>query len=62
MWRFASPLQKTTFTVFFGFYLLANIVLMLLKEDSKNSKKGLIAIYKGINDFQGYINLKKFEL
>jgi hypothetical protein len=51
MWRFASPLQKTTFAVFFGFYLLANIVLMLLREDSKNSKKGLIAIYRGINDF-----------
>lgn len=51
MWRFASPLQKTTFTVFFGFYLLANIVLILIKEDMETSKEGLKAMYRGIKDF-----------
>ncbi len=52
MWRFASRLQKTTFTIFFIFYLLANIILMLLKEDLGTSKKGLRAIFDGINDFR----------
>jgi len=51
MWKFASPLQKTTFTVFFGFYLLANIVLILIKEDMETSKEGLKAMYRGIKDF-----------
>ncbi|MBI4814148.1 MAG: glycosyltransferase family 2 protein [Methanobacterium sp.] len=52
MWRFASRLQKTTFTIFFIFYLLANIILMLIKEDLETSKEGLRAISDGINDFR----------
>lgn len=52
MWRFASRLQKITFTIFFIFYLLANIILMLFKEDLKTSKEGLRAIYNGLKDFR----------
>jgi hypothetical protein len=52
MWRFASPLQKTTFTIFFIFYLLANVVLMLFKEDLETSRDGFKAIYDGIKDFK----------
>lgn len=52
MWRFASRLQIITFTLFFIFYILANIILMLFKEDLKTSKEGLMAIYNGLNDFK----------
>ncbi|MCC7550684.1 MAG: glycosyltransferase, partial [Methanobacterium sp.] len=52
VWRFASTLQKVTFTICFLFYLLVNIVLMVFKEDSKTSKEGLKAINDGIHDFK----------
>jgi len=52
MRRFASRLQKITFTLFFIFYILANIILMLFKEDLKTSKEGLRAIYNGLKDFR----------
>jgi GT2 family glycosyltransferase len=52
VWRFASTLQKVTFTICFLFYLLINIVLMVFKEDSKTSKEGLKAINDGIHDFK----------
>jgi len=51
MWRYASAIQKIVFTCFFIIYLLANIVIMFLKEDLKTSKDGLSAIKKGIMDF-----------
>ncbi|MDO5836488.1 MAG: glycosyltransferase family 2 protein [Methanobacterium sp.] len=52
MWRFASALQKTTFTIFFIFYLILNVLIMVFKEDLTNSKKGFQGIIHGILDFR----------
>jgi GT2 family glycosyltransferase len=52
MRRFASPLQKITFTIFFIFYVLANLIFMFFKEDLNTSREGLNAIYNGLNDFK----------
>ncbi len=56
--RYASAPQKLVFSVFFIFYLMANMVLMLVKEDWQTSKEGFKAVNNGIKDFK---QLKKIE-
>lgn len=56
MWRYTSTLQKAVFSCFFIIYLLANIVIMFLKEDFGTSKEGLVAIKKGFQSFVSIIN------
>lgn len=52
IWRYASSVQKTVFTVYFFFYLMGNVILMLMKEDRKTFRDGLTAIKNGIKDFK----------
>ena len=51
IWRYASSIQKITFTVYFFFYLMANITFMLVKEDWKTFKEGLKGFKNGIGEF-----------
>ncbi|HMK54620.1 MAG TPA: glycosyltransferase family 2 protein [Methanobacteriaceae archaeon] len=51
MWRYTSALQKAVFTIYFIFYLLANLVVMLITQNRKTSRKGLKAVKDGLNDF-----------
>lgn len=51
MWRFTSSLQKLVFSIYFIFYLLANIGLMLSTQKWETSKEGFKAIKTGLTDF-----------
>lgn len=52
MSRYASSLQKTVFSVYFVFYILANLLLMGLTQKRKTSKEGFKAVMDGIRDFR----------
>jgi GT2 family glycosyltransferase len=52
IWRYASNVQKTIFSIYFFFYLMGNIVLMLVKEDRENFKDVFKAIKNGIKGFK----------
>ena len=52
IWKYASTIQKTVFTLYFIFYLMANLILMLVKEDWKIFKEGLKGFKDGIKDFK----------